>query len=105
MKTFPALSLADIAHVVNEIIDAHSPRFVAVVIRPETPGAPAYGFSNRGAFHAIVEAVGMDAANNLVADSESDSGTYQYDENFGRDTYRLRSRNESADVLAILIRA
>lgn len=103
MKTsYPSLSLSDVAHVVNEIIDNHSPRYVAVVIRPESPGAPAYGFANRGAFQAISEAVGEQVANNLVADSRQ-GDSYMFDENFGRDVSRLT--DSSGEVLAILVRA
>ncbi len=103
MKTsHPSYALADVAHVVGEIIENHSPNYVAVVVRSETPGAPAYGFSNRGTFQAIVEAIGLKAANDLVADSRQ-GDSYLFDENFGRDVSRLT--NSNGDVLAILIRA
>lgn len=102
MKTYPAISLSDVAHVVSEIIDNHAPRYVAVVVRPETPGAPAYGFSNKGTFQAIVSAIGERAANDLVADSRQGE-SYAFDENFGRDTSRLT--DSAGEVLAILIRA
>lgn len=95
-------SIADVAHVVDGIIDDHDCRFVAVVVRPESPGSPAYGFSNRGSYQAIVSAVGEQDANNVVADARQ-GDSYLFDQNFGRDVSRLT--DSDGELLAILIRA
>ncbi len=103
MKTSSySLSLSDVAHAVSEIIENHSPRYVAVVVRENSPAAPAYGFSNRGTFQAIIEAIGERAANDLVADSRQ-GDSYSFDENFGRDVSRLT--DSAGELLAILVRS
>lgn len=100
MKTaHPSYSLADCAHTVAEIIENHSPRYVAVVV---TPDGPTYGFHNSGTFQAIREAVGESAACDLCADAHQ-GDSYQFDENFGRDVSRLIDNR--GNVLAILIKA